>query len=51
MVTIDTVNLKFSTDYVLTMKWYDARLTYSDLNKDASFNQLRQEEKVRKKRV
>ncbi len=45
-MTIDTVNLKFSSDYVLTMKWYDARLTFNDLNKDTSFNRLKQEEKL-----
>ncbi len=48
MVTIDTVNLKFSTDYVMTMKWYDSRLSFDDLNDDASFNQITQQEKVKR---
>ncbi len=38
--SIDTVKLKFTVDYHHTMKWYDSRLSFNDLNNITALNAL-----------
>jgi hypothetical protein len=37
---IDTVNLRFTVDFFLNMRWYDLRIDFRDLNKISSLNSL-----------
>ncbi len=37
---IDTVNLKFTVDFFLTLRWYDLRIDFRDLNNISSLNIL-----------
>ena len=37
---IDTVNLMFTTDYFLSLRWYDQRLDLTDLNDVSLLNSL-----------
>ncbi len=38
--SIDTVNLKFTADFFLNLRWYDLRIDFRDLNDITSLNQL-----------
>ena len=37
---IDTVNLKFTADFFLNLRWYDLRIDFRDLNNISSLNSL-----------
>ena len=37
---IDTVGLKYTADFVLTMRWQDFRLAMTDLNENSALNSL-----------
>lgn len=37
---IDNVNLKFTTDFFLNLRWYDLRVDFKDLNNITSLNSL-----------
>ena len=37
---IDTVNLKFTADFYLNLRWYDTRIFFRDLNNVTSLNAL-----------
>ena len=41
---IETVNLKFTADFFLNLKWYDLRIDYRDLNNVTSLNTLSKED-------
>lgn len=43
---IDTANSKVTTDYELSMKWYDPRLIFRDLKADETFNDLTPDNKM-----
>lgn len=40
IVNVDTVDLKFTLDFALTVQWYDERLQYQDLNKNNVLNSV-----------
>ena len=42
---IDTMNLKFTADFYLNMRWYDLRLEYQDLNNLTFLNAISDEDK------
>ena len=42
---IDTVNLKFTTDYFLNLRWYDLRIDFRDLNNITALNSLSETDK------
>ncbi len=37
---IDTMNLKFTADFYLNMRWYDLRIDLRDLNENSALNPL-----------
>ena len=37
---IETVNLKFTADFYLNLRWYDPRIDFQDLNNVTSLNSL-----------
>ena len=37
---IDAVNLKFTSDFFLNLRWYDFRIDFRDLNNVSSLNEL-----------
>lgn len=37
---IETVNLKFTADFFLNLRWYDLRIDFRDLNNVTSLNSL-----------
>ncbi len=39
---IETINLKFTADFYLNLKWYDLRIDFRDLNNVTSLNTLSQ---------
>jgi hypothetical protein len=39
---IETVNLKFTVDFFLSLRWYDTRIDFRDLNNVSSLNALGQ---------
>ena len=41
---IDTLNLKFTSDFYIKMRWYDLRLNYMDLNNNTFLNGLNEED-------
>ena len=43
---IDTLNLKFTADFYLNLRWYDLRLDFQDLNNVTSLNALSYEDKT-----
>ena len=45
--SIDTVNLKFTADYYLNLRWYDLRIDFRDLNEVTALNALSIEDMVR----
>jgi hypothetical protein len=38
--SIQTVSLKFTSDFFLNLRWYDLRIDYQDLNNVTSLNSL-----------
>ena len=38
--SIETVNLKFTVDFYLNLRWYDPRIDFRDLNNVTSLNSL-----------
>lgn len=42
---INTVNLKFTADFYLNLRWYDLRLGFMDLNNVTYLNTLTKEDK------
>lgn len=40
VVHIDTINLDFTVDYLLTLEWYDERLEYRDIHEDHLMNSV-----------
>ncbi len=38
--SIDTVNLKFTVDFFLTLSWHDGRLSFRNLNEESQLNRL-----------
>ena len=38
--SIETVNLKFTADFYLQLRWFDSRIDYQDLNSVTSLNSL-----------
>eukprot|EP00095_Tigriopus_kingsejongensis_P009466 maker-scaffold1140_size60066-snap-gene-0.4 protein:Tk09466 transcript:maker-scaffold1140_size60066-snap-gene-0.4-mRNA-1 annotation:"cys loop ligand gated ion channel subunit" len=45
--SIDSVNLKFTSDLFLNLRWRDPRITYSDLNSASLLNSLSMEDMAR----
>ena len=43
---IDTLNLKFTADFYLNLRWYDLRLDFQDLNNVTSLNALSYEDNL-----
>ncbi len=43
--SIDTVNLKFTSDIYLNLRWYDFRLQFMNLNNATTLNSLSSEDK------
>ena len=43
--SIDTVNLKFTSDLYLNLRWYDPRLQFMNLNNATTLNSLSSEDK------
>ena len=39
--SIDSVNLKFTSDFYLNLRWYDLRIDFRDLNNITSLNSLK----------
>ena len=37
---IDSVNLRFTSDFYLSLRWYDLRIDFRDLNNITSLNSL-----------
>jgi len=44
---IDTVNLAFTADYYINLRWYDGRLNFKDLNDNSLLNGVQTEALVR----
>ena len=44
---IETINLKFTADFYLNLKWYDLRIEFRDLNLIHSLNSLSSEDKAK----
>lgn len=44
IINIDTVNFKFTTDYFISVEWFDDRLRYKDLNGDRELNAVTRED-------
>ena len=42
---MDAANKKLTTDYDLTLRWYDPRLIFRDLNNSTEFNDLDDEDR------
>ena len=42
---INTINLKFTADFYLNLRWYDLRLSFNDLNNVTYLNALTKEDK------
>ena len=41
---IDVINLKFTADYYLSLRWYDYRITYLDLNNMTILNSINEDD-------
>ncbi|XP_069995299.1 uncharacterized protein [Penaeus vannamei] len=45
LTSINTVNMEFTADFILQMRWYDARLFFENLKDETDLNALTQMEK------
>ncbi|XP_047494212.1 uncharacterized protein LOC125042554 [Penaeus chinensis] len=45
LTSINTVNMEFTADFILQMRWYDARLFFENLKDETDLNALTQTEK------